>query len=224
MKLNKRLITLGLIILIFSVVGKFLWMGLSKIKIDDFHPAAVIFMIDSSASNQKNLNEQKRTLRQICNLLDPEDQVKILRVSEDAYLIYEGGPMNGSGITKAMDAFTKYDKTDYGTAYGIGLKKAMGHALTMKKNGYIPAVVVIGDLENEGAVDKQINWNTLPKNIENTLKYIPELSLTFLYAHPQKLDDAKQALISVLKEDKLIIASEENIEMALRKFSKAVGR
>ena len=64
----------------------------------------------------------------------------------------------------------------------------------------------------------------MPKNIENTLKYIPELSLTFLYAHPQKLDDAKQALISVLKEDKLIIASEENIEMALRKFSKAVGR
>ena len=49
MKLNKRFITIGLILLIFSVVGKFLWMGISNIKIDDFHPAAVIFMIDASA-------------------------------------------------------------------------------------------------------------------------------------------------------------------------------
>lgn len=32
--------------------------------------------------------------------------------------------MNGSTITKSMDAFTKYDEKDYGTAYGVGLKKA----------------------------------------------------------------------------------------------------
>ena len=110
MKLNKRLVTLGLLILILSVAGKFLWMGLRQIKVDDFHPSAVIFVIDSSASNQKQLPEQKKTLRQICNLLDPEDQIKILRVSEDAYLIYEGTPMNGSVITKSMYAFTQYDK------------------------------------------------------------------------------------------------------------------
>lgn len=40
----------------------------------------------------------------------------------------------------------------------------------MKKNGYVPAVVVIGDLENEGAIEKQINWDILPKNVQNIKK------------------------------------------------------
>ena len=224
MKLNKRFITIGLILLIFSVVGKFLWMGISNIKIDDFHPAAVIFMIDASASNQKNIEEQKKTLRQICNLLDPEDQIKILRVSEDSYLIYEGGPMNGSGITKAMNAFTKYDKTDYGTAYGAGLKKAMGHALAMKKNGYTPAVVVIGDLENEGAIEKQINWDTLAANVSSVKKYAPDLAMMFLGAHPEKLDQVKETLSPVLGEKKLIISPQQTEDKAIRRFLHALGR
>lgn len=37
----------------------------------------------------------------------------------------------------------------------------------MSKEGYIPAVVVIGDLENEGAEEKQIDWNELPKEVSN---------------------------------------------------------
>ena len=87
MKLNKRLVTLGLIILVLSIALKFIWTGLKQIKVDDFHAAAVIFLIDSSASNQNQLPEQKKTLRQICNLLDPEDQIKILRVSVDGKLL-----------------------------------------------------------------------------------------------------------------------------------------
>ena len=224
MKLNKRLVTLGLLILILSVAGKFLWMGLRQIKVDDFHPSAVIFVIDSSASNQKQLPEQKKTLRQICNLLDPEDQIKILRVSEDAYLIYEGTPMNGSVITKSMDAFTQYDKNDYGTAYGVGLKKAFSHVLTMQKAGYRPAVIVMGDLENEGAIEKQINWNTLPQNVQNVKQYAPELSMMFLYAHPEKLDMVKEKLTPVLGEKKLIVSPEQNIDKAVRLFIHALGR
>lgn len=46
MKLNKRLVTLGLLILILSVALKFIWTGLKQIKVDDFHPAAVIFVVD----------------------------------------------------------------------------------------------------------------------------------------------------------------------------------
>ena len=149
---NKRLIILGILIVVISIVGKLLWSALSRVKVDDFKPAAVIFLVDSSASNQKALDGQKRTLRQICNLLDPEDQIKILRVSEDAYLIYEGTPFNNSGISKALDAFTKYDSSDYGTAYGLALKKGFNHALAMQKEGYIPGIVVLGDLENEGAI------------------------------------------------------------------------
>ena len=88
MKLNKRLVTLGLLILVLSVALKFIWTGLKQIKVDDFHPAAVIFVVDSSASNQKYLPEQKKTLRQICNLLDPEDQIKILRGKSNEWKHY----------------------------------------------------------------------------------------------------------------------------------------
>lgn len=224
MKLNKRLITLGLIILILSITVRFVWAGLRQIKIDDFHPSAVIFVIDSSASNQNRLPEQKKILRQICNLLDPEDQIKILRVSEDAYLIYEGTPMNGNGITKSMDAFTRYDVKDYGTAYGAGIKKAFSHALTMKKDGFTPAIVVIGDLENEGAVEKQINWETLPANVRNVKKYAPEVSMMFLDAHPAKLDLVKEKLTPVLGETHLIVSPEQNIDKSIRRFLHALGR
>ena len=222
--MNKKLITIGLLILVLSVALKFIWAGLKSIKVDDFKPAAVMFVVDSSASNQKRLPEQKKILKQICNLLDPEDQIKILRVSEDAYLIYEGTPMNGSTITKSMDAFTKYDEKDYGTAYGVAVKKAFSHALTMKKEGYIPAIVVIGDLENEGAVEKQINWDTLPQNVKNVQQYAPEISMMFLDAHPEKLDMVKEKLTPVLGEDKLIVSPEQNIDKSIRRFLKAIGR
>lgn len=224
MKLNKRVVTVGLIILALSIVGRLLWVGLKNIKIDEFHPAAVMFVIDSSASNQKRLPEQKKLLRQICNLLDPEDKIKIFRVSEDAYLIYEGTPMNGSGITKAMDAFTKYDKNDYGTAYGVGMKKAFSYALSMQKEGYNPAIVVIGDLENEGKTEKQINWEVLPSNVSNVKKYAPELAMMFLDAHPAKLDMVKEKLNPVLGETKLIVAPEQNTDKAIRNFLHALGR
>ena len=224
MKLNKKLVTLGLVVLILSVAIRFIWAGLRQIKVDDFHPSAVIFVIDSSASNQKRLPEQKKTLRQICNLLDPEDQIKILRVSEDAYLIYEGTPMNGSSITKSMDAFTKYSAQDYGTGYGIGLKKAFSHALTMKKDGYVPAIVVMGDLENEGAVEKQINWDTLPENVQNVKKYAPDISMMFLDAHPAKLDLVKEKLTPVLGEAHLIVSPEQNIDKSIRRVLHAIGR
>ena len=59
--------------------------GLSKLKVDDFHKAAVIFVVDSSASNYKNLPAQKMLIRQLCSMLDPEDHIKILRVSQESY-------------------------------------------------------------------------------------------------------------------------------------------
>ncbi len=221
---NKRLIILGILIVIISVVGKLLWSGLSRVKVDDFHPAAVIFLIDSSASNQKSLDAQKKTLRQVCNRLDPEDLVKILRVSEDAYLIYEGSPFNGSGMSKALDAFTAYDSKDYGTAYGLALKKGFNHALSMKKEGYIPAVVVFGDLENEGAIENQINWDLLPSNVEKAKEYMPELAMMFLYAHPEKLDMVKEKLGPILGEKKLIVSPEQTSDKAIGLFVHALGR
>lgn len=222
--MNKRLITLGIIILVTCIVGKLIWAGLKNLKVDDFKPAAVIFVVDSSASNQAKLPIQKKFLKQICAQLDPEDQVKIIKVSQEAYLIYEGTPQNSSGITKSMEAFTQYAPEEMGTAYGDGIKKALSYSLIMKKEGYVPSVVVIGDLENEGATEKQINWNTLPENIQNVLKYAPDLSMMFLFAHPQKLDMVKEKLGPVLGEKKLVLAPEQNVDKALRKFITAIGR
>lgn len=222
--MNKRLIILGIIILAISVLVKLIWSGMSKIKVDNFKPAAVMFVVDSSASNQKDLPEQKKLLKQICNLLDPEDKIKIIRVSEDAYLIYEGAPFNGSNINKVMNAFTAYDEKDYGTAYGVGLDKALRYSVDMKKMGYMPAIVVIGDLENEGAVSKQINWNTLPSNVKKVQTSAPDLAMMFLYAHPSKLDTVKETLTPVLGENKLIVSPKQNCDKAIRQFIHALER
>ena len=152
------------------------------------------------------------------------DEIKILKVSEEAYLIYEGSAHNSRGITSAMSAFTKYDENDYGTAYGDGIKKAFSHALTMKKEGYVPSIVVVGDLENEGVIEKQINWELLPQNVENVKKYVPDLSMAFLFAHPQKLDNVKEKLTPILGETNLIISPEQNVDKATRKILEAIGR
>lgn len=220
----KRLLILSGIIVVTGMFLFFLITGFKNVKVDDFHPASVIFLIDSSASNQKNIEVQKRFIKQLCQTMDPEDAIKIVRVSEDAYLIYEGNPQDNSGITKSLNSFTKFSPDDRGTAYGDALKKSISYSLSMKQNGYVPAVVVIGDLENEGATSKQIDWNLLPANIKRSMKYLPDLSMMFVWAHPSKLDFVKEKLNPVLGEDHLIIATEESVDKVSGKFFKAIGR
>ena len=222
--MNKRLIILGILIVFIAIIGKLIFVGLKNIKVDEFHKAAIIFAVDSSASNQKYLPEQIKYLKSLCSILDPEDEIKILKVSESSYLIYEGSPANSKGITKAVEAFTQYNSKDYGTAYGEAIKKAFDHCLTMKKEGYVPAVVVIGDLENEGALEKQINWDTLPENVKKVQEYIPEISMMFVYAHPEKLDMVKTKLGPVLGEKKLLVANETGLDKINRRFLEAIGR
>ena len=199
-------------------------LGLSKIKPDDFHKAAVIFIVDASASNQKDLPAQKMMIRQLCSMLDPEDHIKILRVSEDSYLIYEGSPQSSAEVRKSMEKFTQFDEKEYGTAYGLSIKKAFKHALNMHKEGYVPAVVVIGDLENEGDVDKQINWDTLPDEVNNIKNQADNFSMMFLFAAPEKLDLVKEKLAPVLGEQHLIIGNEITSNKSFRDFLSAIGR
>ena len=222
--MNKRLVIIGILFLAICVIAKLLYVICKNIKVDDFHKAAIIFVVDSSASNQKMLPSEITYLKSLCSILDPEDEIKILKVSQSSYLIYEGAPSDASGITKALEAFTKYDEKDYGTAYGLGIKKAFEHCIAMKKEGYVPSVVVIGDLENEGAVENQINWETLPENVKSVQKYIPEISMMFAYAHPEKLDLVKTKLGPVLGEKKLVVANEQNAQKAQRRFLDAIGR
>lgn len=215
-------------IILFSIISLVIVfgaiIGLSKIKVDDFHKAAVIFVVDSSASNLPKLPEQKRLLRQLFSMLDPEDHIKILRVSEDSYIIYEGSPQSGSEVRKALEKFTKFDSKEYGTAYGLSLEKAFNHALNMYKEGYVPAVVVIGDLENEGNTDKQIDWQTLPHEVAQIKNQTGDFTMMFLYASPEKLDLVKENLNPVLGEKHLIIGNEATSVKALRRFLSAIGR
>ena len=216
-----KIVLFAIVFFFMLCLGIFL---LSQLKVDDFHKAAVIFVVDASASNQKNLQKQKMIIRQLCSMLDPEDHIKMLRVSEDSYLIYEGSPQSSAEVRKSMEKFTQYDSEEYGTAYGLALKKAFNHAMNMYKEGYVPAVVVIGDLENEGDVSKQIDWNTLPEDVANIRNQANEFSMMFLFAKPEKLDLVKEKLTPVLGENKLIIGSETTSNKSLRRFLNSIGR
>ncbi len=222
--MNKKIIKLSILLVVITAVIFGFVSCCKSIKIDEFNPASVIFVVDSSASNQGKLEEQKKLVKQICNRLDPEDKIKIIRVSEDAYLIFEGSPHSSKNITDSMNEFTKYDSKDWGTAYGIGLKKALEYSKSMDNEGYSPSVVIVGDLENEGKVEKQINWNTLPDDIKLFQNNSPKFTMFFAFAHPQKLDLVKTKLSPVLGETRLVISTEQNIDKSINKFLTEIGR
>ena len=221
--MNKRLITIGFLILGVAIVLKLVFTLGKNIKVDDFHKTAVIFVLDSSASNQSQLPQEIKYIKSLCSILDPEDEVKILNVDASSYLIYEGTPGDSSGISKAISTYSKNNGSDNGTAYAQAIKKSIEHCLTMKKEGYRTAIVVVGDLE-AGTSALDINWETLPKNIEKAKQYIPELAMMFVYASPVKLDLVKSKLNPVLGETKLIIANSANADKASRRFITAIGR
>ncbi len=220
--MNKRLITIGFLILGIALLAKSLFFFGKNIKVDEFHKAAVVFILESSASNKNKLAEEIKYIKSLCAILDPEDSVKIIKTANSSYLIYEGNPSDATGISKAIETYTK-DNTN-STSYGEAIKKSVEYSLTMKKDGYVPAVVVVGSLENSGDYKKQINWDVLPKNIQKTKDYIPELAMMFVYASPEKLDEVKTKLNPILGEKKLIVATEVNVDKANRRFLDAIGR
>ena len=221
--MNKRLLTIGFLILGISIILKLVFTLGKNIKVDEFHKTAVVIVLDSSVSNQKQLPEEVKYIKSLCSILDPEDEIKIINVDAGSYLIYEGSPGDTSGISKSISTYAKNGGQDTGTAYGEAIKKSVEHCLTMKKEGYRTAIIVVGDLEG-GNNASQINWDTLPKNIEKVKEYVPELAMMFVYASPEKLDLVKTKLNPVLGEKKLIIANSANVDKASRRFITAIGR
>lgn len=220
----RRTCTLGLLLLVAVYALKLIIVGFQNMDLGEFKPVSAIFLLDISASNRNMLAQQEQTILKISKRLDSEDHALIYVVTEDTYSVYNGNPHKLVAMRESMKKQGKFDEKSFGTAYGLALRKAVGDALRYKQDGYKPAIIVLGDLENEGDITKQINWSTLPVNIHKTLKYIPDLTLAFLYAHPQKLDDVRQTLLPVIKEKNLIVASEENVDQAVRKILEAVGR
>lgn len=220
--MDKRLITVGLVILCAAMFIKMAFVLLSNVKVDEFHKTAITFIIDSSSSNQAKLPQQIKYIKSLCAILDPEDAIKIIKTDKSSYLIYEGTPGDGVAISNALK---KYTQNGAGVnSYGEALKKAVDYSLTMKKNGYNTSIVVIGNLDENGESTKRINWDTLPKNIQNTQKYLPELSMMFAFAPPEKLDYVKTKLNPILGENKLIIVNEVNLDKSNNRFIRAIGR
>ena len=58
-----KIVMFGVALFLILALGIF---GLTKLKVDDFHKAAVIFVVDASASNQANLPAEKMLIRQLC--------------------------------------------------------------------------------------------------------------------------------------------------------------
>lgn len=220
----RRTLTLGFILLAAIFICKCLVAWWSNIELGEFKPVATVFLLDTSASNRNLFDQQVQTILKISKRLDSEDHALIYIVTEDTYSVYNGNPHKLVQMRESMKKRSVIDAKAFGTAYGLALKKAIGDALIYKAEGYKPAIVILGDLENEGDITKQINWNTLPKNLKKTLQYIPDLTIAFLYAHPQKLDEVRQTLLPVMNEKQMIVASEENVDQAVRKFLEAVGR
>lgn len=220
----KKTCTLGFILVLGLYLAKCIFIGLSSIKLAEFQPAGVIFLLDTSASNKKLQSKQEDTILRICKRLDSEDKSMIYIVTEDTFLIYNENPHKLNAIRKAFEERGQLDAKSYGTAYGAALKKAVDDALTLKSEGYKPSIVILGDLENEGDIKKQINWDKLPANMAKTMKYIPELSIAFLYAHPKKLDAAREKLKNVIPDKQLFFSQEENVDLTVKSYLKSLGR
>ena len=221
--MNKNLIKTGIIILFVVIVCKLLFVLSRNIKLDEFHKSAVIFLLETTQENKNMLEDEIQYIKTLCANLDPEDDIKILKVADTSYLIFEGSPSDTKGINNSINTYSKSNlstEADYASA----VKKAVEHCLTMKKDGYRPSIVVVGNLSQGLSNSKRINWNTLPNNIKNTQKYIPELVMMFVFAPPEKLDIVKTKLNPVLGEKKLIIANSANIDKANTRFIKAIGR
>ena len=188
--MNKNLIKMGIILFVTVVIVKLLFIGIKNIKVDEFHKSAVVFLLESTVQNKQSLGKEVQYIKSLCANLDPEDDIKILKVADTSYLIFEGSPSDTKGINNSINSYTKSASSNVAD-YPSAIKKAVEHSLSMKKDGYHPSIVVVGNLTEEGSANQRINWDTLGKNIKHTQKYIPELAMMFVFAPPEKLDMVK---------------------------------
>ena len=215
---------LGIILVVSLYLAKCLFVFLTGIQLAEFHPAGVIFVMDISNSNKLLRESEEKTILKICKSLDYEDKSKIYVLNDSAFVIYNEAPNKRASIKKAFLQHGNFDKNSKGAAYGVALKKAVDDALILKKQGYRPSIVILGDLESKGSLDKQINWEKLTQNMANTMKYIPDLSLVFLYAHPKILENSRDKLRNVIPDEQLFFASEETVNLTVERFIESIGR
>lgn len=221
----KKVSILCLLFLVLIFFISVVILGVKNLKIVNFIPASVIFILDTSLSNSENLSSQKLFIKQLCASLDSDDKIKIIKADREAYLIYEGSPQNTNVIAKSLERYTDASEDKVETAlYGKAIKKAVSYSLLMKQENYIPSVVIVGNLDGNAKNSNVLDWDILPKNINATLKYIPEFSMVFAYGRPENLDFVKEKLNPVLGEDHLLIATDVTADKISRSFLNLIGR
>ncbi len=220
----RRTCTLGIILVIAVFLIKNLVVFLSGIHLAEFNPSGIVFILDISNPDKEILEKEEKTILKICKSLDFEDKSKIYVVNDNAVMIYNEAPNKKAAIKKAFEEHSRFDANSQGAAYGMALKKAVEDSLTMKKQGFRPSIVILGSLENKGALERQINWDKLPQNMGNAVKYMPDLSLVLLYAPPKKLESSREKLKNVLPDEQLFTASEENVDITVERFIQSIGR
>jgi len=222
--MNKKIITLGFVILIASIILKLAIVGIKNIKVDDFKPNAIVFLVDSSASNQALFQEQVRYIKQLCKLLDPEDYVEIYKISNDTYNIYTGSPANTAEMTKAIEKYAKVDVKEYGTNFKKGIKKTLGTCVKLKVNEKYDncSVIVLGDLEDEAGF--KLDYKELTNTVVEAKNHIPDMVMMFAYAHPQKLELVRESVGNVLGNQNLLLVNEVMAGKFATQFLKAIGR
>ena len=145
----RRTCTLGLLLLVTVYALKLIIVGFQNLDLSEFKPVAAVFLLDVSASNRNLLAEQEQTILRISKRLDSEDQALVYVVTEDTYSVYNGNPHKLVAMKEAIRKRGAFDEKSFGTAYGLALKKAIGDALRYKQDGYKPAIIILGDLEND---------------------------------------------------------------------------
>lgn len=189
----------------------------------EFKPVSTVIIIDTSASNRENFDKQKKFIKRLCAFLDPSDKINILKTSESVYLIFQGKPNRPVPIGKALNTYTVLDKNEKGTAYGQAMNRAFQLSAQAIDAGYTPAIVIVGDMEDEYVKDANINWGQLPEEIKTIKEKDPAFTMAFFYAHPQRLDFIHQKLGGILGEN-LVISPETSTNDSLRTFLEKIER
>jgi predicted nucleic acid-binding Zn ribbon protein len=134
-------------------------------SVDSYKPIAVIMAIEHSS----NSHQYENIARAVDNMLDPEDIVKMLEVSVQPSLLYEGHGQQTSNIRKSIQNLTiaNYEQNDYVEAYKNTISK-LKNVVTEINSEYLPYVIIIGKFGNENSRLKRVEWSMLSDNFNKT--------------------------------------------------------
>ncbi len=170
-------------------------------------PATVVVFLDSSASFASKRPSAAKVVRDVSVRLRRhlDDRIIIYRLSQRVFNIYSGPPLKQS-LNPLLEAYTGVGGGEKGTAYGLGLKRAVQEAVAVGRGPGRLAMVFLGDGEDEAVrPSDNISWDSLPAL---TGQIPANAMLAFLFINPQRGDLFRHALSGILG-DRLVLLPPE---------------